>query len=118
MTEPTSPIDPLAELREQLRATTVAAARLAAQAAEARAAAGAQAVPPAGWATPEEPSVGQEELAALIALAEALRDLVPEELKQQVREVLRQLVLVARALIDWWIERGDGWVATQSEPVD
>lgn len=108
MTEPASPIDPLAELREQIRATAAAAARLAAETAEARAAAPAQTVPPAGWATPEGQTARQQELQALVALVEALRDLVPDELKQQLRDVLRQLLLVARALVDWWVERMDG----------
>lgn len=106
MTDPTSPTDPLAELREQIRATTEAAGRLAAETAEARA--GAQGVPPAGWATPDEQAERQQELQALVALVEALRDLVPDELKAQVRDVLRQLLLLLRALIDWWVERIDG----------
>jgi len=108
MTEAASPIDPLAELREQIRATTAAAARLAAEAAEARAAPPEQAVPPAGWATPESQTAHQQELQALIALVAALRDLVPDELKALVRDVLRQLLLLARALVDWWMERLDG----------
>ena len=104
MTDSTTPTDPLAELRDQIRATTDAAARLAAETAAAR---GAH-VPPAGWATAEDQAVRQQELQALVALVEALRDLVPDELKAQVRDVLRQLLLLARALIDWWVERMDG----------
>jgi len=110
MTEPSSPTDPLAELREQIRATTEAAERLAAETAEARA--GAQRVPPAGWATPDEQAARQQELQALVVLVEALRDLVPDELKQLVRDVLRQLLLLVRALVDWWVERMDGPDAT------
>ena len=49
-----------------------------------------------------------QELQSLIALVEALRDLVPEELKDQVRDVLRQLLVLLRGLIDWWVERMDG----------
>ena len=75
----------LAELREQLRATTEAAERLAADTASAR----AERVPPAGWATPDEQAARQQELQALVALVEALRELVPDELKQQVRDVPR-----------------------------
>ena len=108
MTDPTTPTDPLAELRDQLRATTEAAERLAAETAGARAEARSERVPPAGWATPDEQAVRQQELQALIALVDALRELVPDELKQQVRDVLRQLLLVARALIDWWVDRMDG----------
>lgn len=105
MTDTPSQDDPLAELREQIRATTEAAERLAAETAEARA---SSQVPPAGWATGEEQQGRQQELQALISLVEALRDLVPDELKQQVRDVLRQLLLLVRALIDWWVERMDG----------
>ena len=108
MTDPTSPTDPLAELREQIRATTEAAERLAADTAFARADADGPRVPPAGWATAADQAARQQELQALVALVEALRDLVPDELKQQVRDVLRQLLLVARALIDWWVDRMDG----------
>ncbi len=108
MTQPASPDDPLAELREQIRATTAAAARLAAETAEAHAAPREPAVPPAGWATPDGQAAHQQELAALIALVEALRDLVPAEFRQQLRDVLRQLLLLARALVDWWVERMDG----------
>lgn len=104
MTDPPAPTDPLAELRDQIRATTRAAERLAGQSAEARAAP----IPPAGWATPGDHAERQQELQALVALVEALRELVPDELKAQVRDVLRQLLLLARALIDWWVERIEG----------
>lgn len=108
--------DPLAELREQIRATTAAAERLAAETAAAREASSEPAgrpgtaggVPPAGWATAEGTAARHQELQALIALVEALRDLVPEELKDQVRDVLRQLLVLVRGLIDWWVERMDG----------
>ncbi|MCW3012152.1 MAG: hypothetical protein JWO90_2556 [Solirubrobacterales bacterium] len=103
MSDPTAPTDPLAALREQIRATTDAAERLAAETAGAR----AQEVPPAGWATPDDQAARQQELQALVALVEALRELVPAELKDQVRDVLRQLLLLTRALIDWWVERMD-----------
>jgi len=106
-----SPTDPLAELREQIRATTEAAERLAAETAEARA--GAQRIPPAGWATPDEQAARQQELQALVVLVEALRDLVPDELKQLVRDILRQLLLLVRALVDWWVERMEGPDATR-----
>lgn len=104
--------DPLAALREQIRATTEAAERLAAETAEAR----SSEVPPAGWASTEDQQERQQELQALIALVDALRELVPEELKQQVRDVLRQLLLLLRALIDWWVERMDGPRPTSSGP--
>ncbi len=116
MTEPSSPTDPLAELREQIRATTEAAERLAAETAAARDE--AQRIPPVGWATPEEQTARQQELQALVALVEALRDLVPAELKQQVCDVLRQLLLLVRALIDWWVDRVDGARAARRDGGD
>jgi hypothetical protein len=104
--------DPYDELREQLRATTAAAERLARETAGAR---GAR-TPPGGWASPEETAERQQELQALIALVEALREIVPPELVEQVRTVLRQLLLLARTLIDWWVERVDSAAAPSAAP--
>ena len=96
--------DPYDELREQLRATQETAERLARAASDAHGAP----TPPAGWATPEDRAARDQDLQALMALVEALRQLVPAELQAQVRDVLRQLLLLARTLIDWWVERVDG----------
>jgi hypothetical protein len=30
---------------------------------------------------------------------------LPEDLREQLNDLLRQLLLVARALIDWWVSR-------------
>jgi hypothetical protein len=35
----------------------------------------------------------------------ALRELVPTEFRGQVTEILRQLLLLVRAIIDWWVDR-------------
>jgi hypothetical protein len=97
---PLDPADPLGELRERLRATQEAAARLAGD--EAR-------VPPQGWAAPPRGGDGSaglnEDLAALAAAVAALRELVPPELQQQVADLVRQVLLLIRALLDRWIER-------------
>jgi hypothetical protein len=114
---PPEPADPLDELRAQIRATREAAERLAR---DEPASAGSvdpgmdpdpgdapPRVPPQGWATPAregEPSA-HDELAALLALLQALRDLVPAELQHQVTEVIRQVLLLVRALIDHLIDR-------------
>jgi len=92
---PTPDRDPLEDLRERVRATQEAAERLTAG------------PPPAGWATPhdEDRRAFEEEVRALAALVGTLRDLVPPELREQVTELVRQLLLVLRALIDWWVER-------------
>ena len=104
--------DPLGELRERLRATQEAAARLAGD--EAR-------VPPQGWAAPPrgEGAPGLEaDLAALTAAVAALRDLVPPELQQQVADLIRQVLLIVRAILDRWIERLEGERGAEPEVED
>jgi hypothetical protein len=94
--------DPIDDLRERLRATQEAAERLAGG------------VPPQGWASAQERDATAGEVQALVAVLQALRDVVPDELWQQVREVLRQLLLLLRAILDLVVERlstergGDG----------
>ena len=82
--------DPLDALRERIRATQEAAEKLAGE--------------------PRRP--GDQETAreaqALVALLQTLRDVVPPELWQQVRELIRQLLLLIRAIIDWWVDRIEG----------
>ncbi|HYF27132.1 MAG TPA: hypothetical protein VD931_15420 [Baekduia sp.] len=85
--------DPLDELRDRLRDTRQAAERLAGS------------VPPQGWATPQDADETQREAQALLALLQGLRDLVPPELQEQLREVVRQVLLLVRAVVDWWVER-------------
>jgi hypothetical protein len=111
--DPTDPSDPLADLRDRLRATQEAAARLAGGGAE---------VPPQGWASPgsgaasgggggagaegarPDPGLG-DELQQLVAVIASLRELVPPELQQQVTDLVRQVLVLVRAILDWWIER-------------
>jgi hypothetical protein len=40
-----------------------------------------------------------------VALAQALRDLVPPELQRRLAAAIRELLLALRALIDWYLER-------------
>jgi hypothetical protein len=102
---PPEPSDPLGELRERLRATQEAAGRLAG---------GDARVPPQGWAAasaagaPDGGAALNEELAALAAAVVALRELVPPELQQQVADLIRQVLLLVRAILDRWIERLEG----------
>ncbi|MDO9410701.1 hypothetical protein [Patulibacter sp.] len=95
----------IADLRERILATKEAAERLHAQSEEARAAASDGSTPPSGWATPEDRGARADEVHALAELVRALRELVPDELRGQVTEVLRQLLLLVRAIIDWWVDR-------------
>ena len=85
--------DPADDLRARLRATQEAAERLAGD------------VPPQGWASAQEREATASEVQALIAVLHGLRDVVPEELWEQVREVVRQLLLLLRAILDLIVER-------------
>ena len=85
--EPMPTDDPLDALRERIRATQEAAEKLAGE--------------PRGAGDEETAREAQ----ALVALLQTLRDVVPPELWQQVRELIRQLLLLVRAIIDWWVDR-------------
>jgi hypothetical protein len=99
-----APPDPLTELRERVHAAQAAAERLAGEARE--------------WPRRE----AADELDALVALLRTLRELVPPELQQQVTEVMRQVLLLLRAIIDFWVERLEaprgGAVEVEDIPVD
>lgn len=82
----------LDELREPLRATRVTAERVAG------------AIPPQGWAVPEAAEAA-DEVRALLSVLQALRDLVPPELREQIREVARGLLVLLRAILDLLAER-------------
>ena len=79
--------DPLDALRERIRATQEAAEKLADE--------------QRGPASEETAREAQ----ALVALLQTLRGMVPPELWQQVRDLIRQLLLLVRAIIDWWVDR-------------
>lgn len=100
--------DPLADLRARIHDTREAAERLAGEASAAR----EQQPPPPGWADPGAHERRTGEVQALAALLETLRDLIPDELREQFRELVRQVLLLARALIDWWVERIDAPAAS------
>jgi len=85
-----APADPLSELRERVHAAQAAAERLAGEARE-------------HAAELPRPEAG-DELDALVALLRALRELVPPELQQQVTDLIRQILLLVRALLDRVIE--------------
>jgi hypothetical protein len=104
-------VEPLvADLRERLRETTEAARKLAE---EARAETGAERPPPRGWESPRSEQRPPADIADLVLLAEqtsvlvteVVRGLVPEELRQQFSDALRELLVAVRALIDWYLER-------------
>ena len=53
---------------------------------------------------------------ALVALLETLRDLIPDELAEQFRDLVRQVLLLLRALIDWWVERMEAEAGSDAAP--
>jgi hypothetical protein len=83
------PADPLTDLRDRVHAAQAAAERLAGEARE--------------WPRRE----AADELDALVALLRTLRELVPAELQGQVTEVIRQVLLLVRAVVDYWVDRLD-----------
>jgi hypothetical protein len=85
--------DDLDDLQARLRATQEAAERIA------------DGIPAQGWASARERDETAGEVQALVAILRALRDLVPEELVEQVHEILRQLLLLLRAILDLVVER-------------
>ena len=50
---------------------------------------------------------GVPDLSPLIAIVEALRRAVPQELQEQFAALQRELLLTLRAVIDWYLERLD-----------
>jgi hypothetical protein len=87
------PDDRLDELRARLRETQEAAERIAGR------------IPPQGWASAGDRDATAGEVQALVSVLHALRDLVPEDLWEQVRDVLRWLLLLLRAILDLVVDR-------------
>lgn len=85
--------DALHDLRERIAETRRAAERLAGD------------VPAQGWASPAATQAAHDDVQALATLVTALRELVPPELRGHVNEVLRQVLLLLRALVDHLVER-------------
>jgi hypothetical protein len=60
--------------------------------------------PSAGWQVPGDDRAGTPDLDPLVAVVQALRDLVPPDLQRRLVAALRELLLALRALIDWYLE--------------
>ena len=99
--------DLLGRLEQRLDRASEAAERLIAEAA----AAAIRRPPPAGWQPPDpDPPAGppgRGELELLLEAILSLRDRIPPELQRRLGEALRDLLLALRALIDWYLERGE-----------
>jgi hypothetical protein len=64
--------------------------------------------PPAGWQTTDDGTRGStSELDPLVALVQAVRDLIPPDLQQRLIAAFREVLLALRALIDWYLDRLD-----------
>jgi uncharacterized protein (DUF2267 family) len=92
----------LQALRERLEATQEAAQRLAEDAVREG---GGKRPPPAGWDVPHSAEKANDEIDALIAVIGSIRDLLPPELRAQLAEIVRQILVFVRAVLDWWIDR-------------
>lgn len=110
---PESP-DPLESLSERVRHAQETAERLVREAnAEAQRASdeGARQAgrpPPRGYAVPEDEGRSTTaDLQALVALLDLGRTLVPPELREQIAELVREILLLVRAIVDWYLERID-----------
>lgn len=92
-----SEAEALERLRERLQATQAAAQRLAE---EARAATSAERPPPAGWDVPRRADDTNAELEALVSLLATLREVLPPELRAQLAELVKALLVFVRAALD------------------
>lgn len=88
----------LRELRERLQATQAAAEKLAEEASRPK-------PPPSGWDVPRRAGEANDELDAVVRMLASLRDVLPDELRAQLADLVRQLLVFIRAVLDWWIER-------------
>ena len=95
-----SEAEALERLRERLQATQEAASRLAD---EARAAAGGSKPPPSGWDVPGRADDTNAELEALVSMLGTLREALPPELRAQLAELVRALLVFVRAVLDFAI---------------
>jgi hypothetical protein len=91
--------DPFEELRERIRSTADAAERLSF--------AGASVAGGGGWESSRARRADEatQEAQALVALVQLLRDLLPEELRQQVMDLVRQVLKLLRAVLDFYLAR-------------
>lgn len=88
--------NPLDDLSERIRAAQEAAERIVSEAAK---------VPPRGYAAPSDRRAGESDTLALAALLDLGRTILPPELREQLAALVRELLLLIRAVIDWYLER-------------
>lgn len=88
-----SSADPLDQLRERVAAAQAVAERLAEEAAA------------AGEEVPHHAGDAAAELHALAAMAQAVKALLPDDLWEQLCDLVRGLLMLVRAILDRWIDR-------------
>ena len=98
--------DPLDELGQRIRAAQEAAERVVAEATQGARDAVGERPPPRGYADDcsRTARLGAE-AQALAALADLARGMLPPELRTALADLVRELLLLLRALIDWYLER-------------
>jgi hypothetical protein len=97
-----SEAEALQRLRARLQATQAAAQALADEAAAERS---SERPPPAGWDVPGRAEDANAEIEAFLSLLRTLRDVLPPELREQLAELARALLVFVRAVLDFAIER-------------
>jgi hypothetical protein len=95
MAQPGLDDDPFGALRDQIRSTADAADRLADEAAR----------DPSGARASGRAAEAGHEAQALVSLLTLLRDVLPEDLRQQIADLIRQVLLLVRAVIDYCVLR-------------
>jgi hypothetical protein len=115
---PGSAEEALRRLEQRLDRASEAAERLMAEAAAHAAGAGAGVggperaepphdpakPPPRGWQIPEDAGSSPDP-DPLVALVQAMRELIPPELERRLVAALREMLLALRAVIDWYLDR-------------
>lgn len=112
-----SETDLLDALRARIKTTQEAAERIASEAQAAMADAareraeapanGEKRPPESGYAVPgaSRGAADTSDMQALVAIIELARGIVPPELAAQLAELTRELLLLVRAIIDWYLDR-------------
>ena len=67
---------------------------------------------------PHRAEQAHSELDELVRLLSALREVLPPELRAQLAELVRQLLVFVRAVLDWWIERIEPGPRGDDRPVE
>lgn len=129
--DPQGDDDALRRLEQRLDRASEAAERLIAQAAERV----TRKPPPAGWqevspdtdagadngsgaGTARSESLLGAEGDLVLNILGALRDRIPPELQRRLADAVREVLLALRALIDWYLERGERRRAGPTEVQD